>query len=64
MTEAEAERAAVVAYLRETAEIHLRWARTRGTTRGEHNHHANACRWAAEAIEMGEHLAGAHREGE
>lgn len=55
---AEEERAAVVAWLRETEAIHLRRAKSRGTTRGEHNHHANACRWAAEAIELGEHLRG------
>lgn len=54
----EQERAAVVAWLRETEAIHLRWAKSRGTTRGDHNHHANACRWAAEAIERGEHLRG------
>jgi len=55
---AEEERAAVVAYLRKCEAIHLRWARSRGTTRGERNYHAAACRYAANAIEAGEHLLG------
>jgi len=49
------ERAAVVAYLREVQATHERWARSRGTERGVHNYHADACRYAANAIENGEH---------
>ena len=49
------ERAAIVAYLRECQAIHERWARSKGTSRGAHNHHADACKYAANAIEKGDH---------
>ena len=52
---ADKERAAVVAYLRECQAIHERWAQSKGTAKGAHNHHANACKWAANYIEAGEH---------
>lgn len=55
MTGPEKERAAVVAYLRECQAIHEREARSKGTSRGERNYHADACKYAANAIEKGEH---------
>jgi hypothetical protein len=53
---AEEERAAIVAYLRETEAIHKNWAKFYGTTKGKHDFHAEACKYAAEAIENGAHL--------
>lgn len=47
--------ARVVAYLRETAEIHKANA---GGKKGESYHHMRACTWAAEAIERGEPFNG------
>ena len=55
MTGPDKERAAVVAYLRECQATHERWARSKGTSRGVHNYHADACKYAANAIEAGEH---------
>lgn len=49
------ERAAVVAYLRELQKHHERWARSNGTSRGMHNYHADACKYAADRIEKGAH---------
>lgn len=51
------ERAAIVAYLRETKKIHEKNAREERTTkfRDEYLHHAHACELAAYAIEIGEH---------
>ena len=57
MNEAEKERAAIVSYLRETEIIHKNWAKFYGTTKGKHDWHAEACKYAADAIEGKAHLA-------
>jgi|688.fasta_scaffold06132_14 hypothetical protein len=56
MNIAEQERAAIVAYLRETEIIHKSWAKFYGTTKGKHDWHAEACKYAADAIQNGAHL--------
>ena len=55
MTDAERERAAVVAYLRACEAIHIENANRKGQIQAR-KHHADACRYAADAIERGEHL--------
>jgi hypothetical protein len=49
-----AERAAIVRYLRETAELHDENKSVPGL-KVVSRHHADACRWAAECIEGGHH---------
>jgi len=55
MNTAEQERAAIVAYLRRCQAIHERWSKSKSTSRGAHNYHAQACKYTADAIENGEH---------
>jgi hypothetical protein len=56
MNAAEQERAAIVAYLRECQANMKGWAEHYGTTKGKYNFHEQSCRYAADAIEEGEHL--------
>lgn len=55
MNSAESERAAIVAWLRETLDIHLE-NQLRDARSVELRHHINACKWIIEAIEAGEHI--------
>jgi hypothetical protein len=56
MNTAEQERAAIVAYLRKCQETMKDLAEHYGTTKGKYNFHEQSCRYAADAIEEGEHL--------
>lgn len=56
MNAIEKERAAIVAYLRNCQENMKIWAEHHGTTKGKYNFHEQSCRYAADAIEQGEHL--------